>query len=364
MGKAAKSATDAELKKLVREFPAGRSLQKRGCGDGLAFLIERTSEAHTSARWVFEYRFAGKRKSLGLGTYPDVSLSRARELAGGQKAMLREGKDPAAERKADKQAAAVAHLTTLNLVADAWLDSERNRPEGAKKLSADTMDKLTWLASLARPTLGTLQIRDIATPDVVRAIEPIAKSGRVDTAHRVRELLSRIFAYAAVRGMCNGDPAAPLKKERSVLPAKHVVSHAAITDPKAFGEMLRAIEGYDSGAGNRARRTTTLALKLIALTALRPYELRHLRWSWVNIDNERIELPAEFIKMRKPHTVYLSRQAVEVLTELRGINARTCFSGGACEALGSQGGRAGQAPCRAAHQRKHAERGPAAPGLR
>lgn len=84
--------------------------------------------------------------------------------------------------------------------------------------------------------------------------------------------------------------------------------------------MLCAIEGYDSGAGNRARRSATLALKLITLAALRPFELRHLRWSWVDIGNGRVELPAEFLKMRKPHTVYLSRQAVAVLTELRGIN--------------------------------------------
>jgi integrase len=209
-------------------------------------------------------------------------------------------------------------MAHLRGVADAWLDSECNRPEGARQLSAVTMNKLAWLISLARPVLGTLQIGAVTEVDCVRAVEPIAKSGRVDTAHGVREVLSRVFNYAAVRGLRVGDPALALKRERSVLPK--VESHAAIVEPKAFGGLLRAIEGYDSGVGNRARRTTTLALKLITLTALRPFELRHLRWSLVDIDNGRIELSAETIKMRKPHTVYLSRQAAEILTELRSIN--------------------------------------------
>ena len=109
----------------------------------------------------------------------------------------------------------------LERIAEARIEIDQARLLVLK--AADTMDKLTWFVSLVRPALGTLQIRDIATPDVVRAVEPIAKSGRVDTAHRVRAVLSRIFAFAAVRGMCNGDPAAPLKKERSVLPARSKV---------------------------------------------------------------------------------------------------------------------------------------------
>ncbi|TPQ33624.1 hypothetical protein C2U70_18990, partial [Bradyrhizobium guangdongense] len=357
--------TDAGLKKLVRDFPKMRKpkptvdstagptseekplkLLKRGCGGGLSFLIERTSEDHAAHRWIFEYAFGGRRKTLGLGTYPDIGLARARELAAEAKALVKAGTDPSAARKAAKQEAAVAHLTTFDRVSDAWLDGIRNPPANAEPVSADTISKYEYLIGRARPVLGALDIRTIRTPDVVRAIEPLVKAGILDTAHRVREILVHVFNFAAVKGLRDEDanPAIALLRQRAVLPAKQVTSHAAVTDPRAFGEMLRAIEGangsYGRGAGGgkgksrNGRRVTTLALNLICLTALRPHELRHLRWSWISgidftgadagvqrlSEDPRIELPAEFLKMRKPHTVFLSRQAVEVLTELHGVN--------------------------------------------
>jgi integrase len=317
MGKTAKPLTDAELRKLVRDFPADRALQKRGCGNGLVFVIERTSEAHAATRWVFEYRFGGRRKSLGLGTYPAVTLSAARERAGTARALLAASKDPMAERKAEKRAAAVAHLTTFDKVADEWL--EKRRP----LCSPETHGKLVWLVSLARPALGTLQVGAIAPADVVAALKPVVSSGRLDTARRCRANLSRIFNYAAIHGLCSSDPAAPLARNDEILPPPIVEHHAAVTDRRdgdrdgdavtRFGGLLRACWRHDG------HPTVRNALKLIALIAVRPGELRRLRWSWVTLEGDApcIKFPAGVMKMRADFEVPLSRQAIEVLTEQR-----------------------------------------------
>lgn len=317
MGKAAKPLTDAELRKLVRDFPADRALQKRGCGNGLVFVIERTSEAHAATRWVFEYRYGGRRKSLGFGTYPTVTLSAARERTGAARALLATGKDPMAERRAEKRAAAVAHLTTFDKVADEWL--VKREP----LCSLETHSKLVWLVSLARPVLGILQVSAIVPADVVAALKPVVATGRLDTARRCRANLSRIFNYAAIHGLCTSDPAAPLARNDEILPPPVVEHHAAITDrqdgdrdgdaAKRFGGLLRACWNHDG------HPTVRNALKLIAMIAVRPGELRALRWSWVTLEGDApcVKLPAGVMKMREDFEVPLSRQAVEVLAEQR-----------------------------------------------
>lgn len=343
MGKRAKSLTDAELRKLVRDFAADRALQKKGCGDGLVFLIERTSEDHASARWVLEYRFAGKRKSLGLGTYPAIGIAKARELAAGQKAILREGKDPSAVRRSKRDAAKFAHLHSFDALADAWLENQRSlnggldAPKDQRKRSPETLEKLEWLLSLVRPQLGKLAISAVTTQQAVDAVERIGARGQRDTAHRCLATLSRVFSFGAQRGLCAVNPLGGTKRGAiTVKGAKAVQHHASVTDKRdgdregdaarRFGKLLCDVRGYHGAAQTR------LALELLALTGLRPGELRRLRWAWVDAD--AVTLPAAVIKMRKSHTVYLSRQAVALLQELRQLTGWTaeaaeCVAAGA-----------------------------------
>lgn len=321
--------------------PEGKALAKLSDGEGLELWItpvkrrpgrpKKGPPAVTYAkRWRFTYTRPagpkrGKRNTVSLGTFPPVGLAAARKLADGMREQVAAGKDPSTERQALRRADANSHLTTFDRVADAWLDAVKNPPARAKRKAAVTVDKLTWLVSLVRPVLGTLQIDAITTPDVGNALAPIVASGRLDTARRCRANLSRIFNFAAKKGLRDGDPAQPFARDAEELPAPKVEHHAAITDKrkgdrdgdaaKRFGALLRACWSYE---GSPVVRN---ALKLIALVACRPGELRALRWSWVHLDGEcpRIDFPAGVMKMREDFEVPLSKQAVALLAEMQAI---------------------------------------------
>lgn len=279
-------------------------------GGGLYLLVDTGG----SRLWRQAYRFGGKQKTIALGIYPHVSLAAARDARDANKRSLAAGIDPSEKRKADKRSAEAAHLTTFNAVADAWLTEQR---KAAK--SATTLDKLKWIIDLVRPQIGQLQIGVINPSDVLAALRKVEATGRhgknrYETTKRCRATLSRVFSYAVAEGLREFDPAAAFAKSGHLTPPP-TKSYAAIVEPKAFGALLRSIDGYD---GNKETR---LGLQLLALTALRPGELRQLRWSWAADDIKRpaITLPPEVMKMRREHEVPLSRQAIAILAELREI---------------------------------------------
>lgn len=277
---------------------------------GLYLLVETGG----SRLWRQAYRFAGKQKTIALGAYPNVSLAAARDARDANKRALAAGIDPSEKRKADKRAAEAAHLSTFNAVADAWLIEQRKTGK-----SSTTLDKLTWIIDLVRPQLGQLQIGAIAPSDVLAALRKVEATGRhgnnrYETTKRCRATLSRVFSYAVAEGLRQFDPAAAFAKSGHLTPPP-TKSYAAIVEPKAFGALLRSIDGYEG------KKETRLGLQLLALTALRPGELRQLRWSWVadDINKPAITLPPEVMKMRREHEVPLSRQAIAILAELREI---------------------------------------------
>ncbi|MFK4726301.1 integrase [Bradyrhizobium niftali] len=292
-----------------------------------------------SRLWRHAYRFGGKQKTIALGVYPHVGLAAAREARDANKRMLAAGTDPSEKRKADKQAAAVAHLTTFDRIADDWLEDQRSltggldAPKDQRKKSPETIEKLDWLLSLVRPQLGKLDARTLTTAQIVDALDRIGARGQRDTAHRCRATVSRVLARAARRGAIPVNPLGDTRNgDITIRGAKAVQHHASVTDAREgdrdgdaarrFGKLLRDVRGYHGASQTR------LALELLALTVLRPGELRRLRWTWVDADSVEpvISLPPSLIKMRKSHTVHLSRQAVALLQELRQLTGWTAES--------------------------------------
>jgi integrase len=227
-------------------------------------------------------------------------------------------------------------LRSFGVIADAWLDMQRNlsggldAPKDQRQRSPETLDKLEWLLSLMRSQLGKLAVDEITTVQAVAAVEKIGARGQRDTMNRCRATLVRVFNFAAKRGLCPLNPLGGIaNRDLEAKGAKAVQHHASVTDkrdndrdgdaPRRFGKLLRDVRGYHGAAQTR------LALELLALTGLRPGELRRLRWAWVDADSAEpvISLPAAFIKMRKPHRVYLSRRAVELIRELRALTGWT-----------------------------------------
>lgn len=256
--------------------------------------------------WRMDYRFGGKRKTLAVGVYPDVSLKDARETRDAAKKKLADGRDPSTQKRLDRVQQAVANGNTFGVVADELLAKMKR-----ENRAAATLAKNTWLLKdLAGPYLNTRPISQIEAPELLDVLRRIEAKGRYETARRLRSICGMVFRYAIATGRAERDVALDLK---GALTTPQVKRRAAITDPKALGVLLNQIDGYDGYPATGA------ALRLAPLVFVRPYELRSAEWIEFDLPDALWQIPEEKMKMRRSHTVPLSRQAVAVLESIRKI---------------------------------------------
>ena len=273
-------------------------------GDGLFLHVYPNGKK----LWRMSYRHAGKQRDLPFGPYPLVSLLEAREKRYAARKLLLDGKDPAAERKAEETAAAQREETTFAAYADIYLD----RLARAGR-SEPTLKKSRWIVEVLAKDLRSEQLTDITPRDVLRVLRVIEAKGNLETARRMRGVLSCVFRLAVIEDVIQVDPSAPLK---GALLAPETRHQSAVTKPEAFGALLRAIDGYDG------HRTIKLALQLLALTFPRPGELRLAQWSEVDIEGALWVIPAHRTKMRREHRIPLSRQAIDKFEALKTMTGR------------------------------------------
>lgn len=271
-------------------------LQKLSDGGGLQLWLQPTG----SRLWRLAYRFDGKQKLLALGIYPTVSLAEARQARDETKRLLVEGIDPLQARKQKKQAA--TPTDTFRILAEEYV--KRIEKEGR---ADTTIMKIKWLLDLTYPTLGDISVKEIDPPTVLKALRQVEARGRYETARRLRSAIGTVFRYAIATARAQNDPTIAL---RDALIRPTVTPRAAITEPTALGALLRVIDSFDGQPSTRA------ALKLMALLFPRPGELRLARRSEFDLARAVWSIPATRMKMRRPHRVPLSRQAVVILNEL------------------------------------------------
>lgn len=284
----------------VRNLRPSERARKVADAQGLYMLVTPTG----SRLWRLKFRFEGVEKLLALGSYPAVSLAQARTLRDEAKALLATGVDPSMAKQAAKATAAAA-ATTFDDVADEFL--AKVRTEGR---APSTLERIEWHLSLARPDLGALPVASIRARDVLVPLRKVEARGRHETASRVREVIGRVMRYAVATGRAEFDP---VPATRGALVAPNPTPRAAITTAEEFGGVLRAIWGYGGQPEGAA------LLKLCALLAPRPGELRLSEWSEFDLDAAVWTVPLERMKMRRPHVAPLSRQAVAILRELRSV---------------------------------------------
>ena len=258
--------------------------------------------------WRYKFKFGGIEKLLTIGKYPAISLASARARRIEAQRALAEGVDPAAAKQAAKAAQANAFID----VATRWLTMQEKavEPETVQRIR----DRVTkWLRPIHRKPVDKIQAADVL--DCLRRIEA---AGLLETAHRTRADVGRIFRHAVASGIAQRDPTADLKGALAPVKATHF---AAIVEPRRVGELLRAIDGY------QGQPVTMLALKLAPLLFVRPGELRAAEWSEIDLDAAEWRIPAEKMKMRRPHVVPLARQAVALFRELEAHTGegRLCF---------------------------------------
>ena len=293
--------------KEIRTAKPGARLVKLSDGGGLQLWIMPDG----AKRWRFAYRLAGLQKVLAVGVYPATGLREAREARDDAKRLLADGQDPAIVKKLAKAAKAAANANTFEAIAAELLDKKRREAKAEKTLS-----KLEWLLSLARPAIGPRPITEITAPEVLAVLRGVESRGAHETAHRLRATIGEVFRFAVATGRAESDPTGALK---GALITPTVNHRAAIIEPKAFGGLLRALAGYDGAPETRA------ALELLALTFVRPGELRAAEWTEFDLDAGVWAIPAEKMKMKRPHRVPLAARAVAILRELQEITGAGKF---------------------------------------
>jgi integrase len=274
-----------------------------------------------SKLWRLDVWFESRALLLALGSWPDVSIEAALKAAADAKAAAASGLDPRGIRGAAVQTT-FAKDETFGAFADAHI---RRMSERAKPKAAATIKKRKWLLGYpeervagaivpAVPGLAkALRNRPIAsiTPqDCLAVLRPLEAEGKLETAKRLKIAMSLVFRRAIVADLIKHDPTAALGDEIESPQVEHL---KAIVDGAGFGDLLAAINGYSGGT----RGVVRAALQLLALTALRPGELRLSRWGDIDFKSKVWRIDASRQKRRKEHVIPLSARAVEILEGLK-----------------------------------------------
>ena len=296
--------TDADCRKAI--CPADLKRLRKSDSAGLYLEVSPAG----AKRWFWKFYPDGKESRLALGSYPEVTLKKARAARDEARKTREAGTNPVQQRRADKLAKATCSATTFEAVAR---ELHGNKAEGWSPNHA-----AQWLRCLEKdvfPWLGTLPLTAVSAPLLLDTLRRVEKRGAVRMAHDLREYSGQVFRYGIATGQCDRNPATDLHGALRPATVKHM---AAVRDPAEAGELLRAISTY---SGQPVTRT---ALALSALLFQRPGNIRAMEWVEIDADAALWTIPA--VKMKRglygkangrPHLVPLAPQALAQLAELR-----------------------------------------------
>lgn len=273
-------------------------------GGGLYLLITPLGAKY----WRYDYRFTGKRKTLALGVYPEISLKDARDLHLEARRKLSNGIDPSDSRKVEKQTRNLAAADSFEAIAREWFVAKiGTRSESHRTRTLRALEKDLF------PPLGNRPISSITAPVLLAALRKIEGRGAIETAHRAKQTAGQIFRYAVATGRADRDVSTDLKGALKEAKETHL---AAITIPEEVGQLLVAIDGF------RGSHVVRAALQISPLLFQRPGEIRQMEWTEIHWEEKRWELPATKMKMRQPHIIPLSTQALAVLRDIQRLTGR------------------------------------------
>ena len=291
----------------VRKLTKAATPYKRSDGGGLYLLVSEDGSKY----WRMSYRFRGKQKTLAIGVYPAVALAQARTAREAARKLLAAGTDPVQAKRERKRMEKLAAANTFEAIAREW--HENGKGHWTENYAAHV---LTRLEADIFPIIGPRPIAEIEPLELLDALRKVEKRGALDIAKRLRQTAGQIFRFGIATGRAKRDPSADLKG--ALKAAGRQQHHKAMPRAELPG-FLHALSNYDGAAQTR------LALRLVVLTFVRTTELRAARWREFNLDGAEWQIPSERMKMREPHIVPLSRQACEVLAELRPLAGKSEF---------------------------------------
>ena len=256
-----------------------------------------------SKLWQMRYRFEGRQKTASIGKYPEVSLAEAREKRDQMRKQVANEIDPVEAKRVTKQVKKFAQENSFEAVARAWYlswsaaRSPRHAEYVLRRLEADVF-----------PAIGKRPVSEIKAPELVVMMKAIEKRGALDIAKRAFQTTGQVFRYAIAHALAERNPTSDVKPS-DVLASRRKENYARV-DAKELPNLLRKIEAY------QGTPVTRLAIKLLALTFVRTGELIGAKWEEFDLEEAEWRIPAERMKMRTPHIVPLSKQAIQILQVL------------------------------------------------
>jgi len=277
--------------------------KSRKLSDGAGLYLEVMPNG--SKYWRLKYRYSGKEKRLAFGVYPEVSLKEAREKRDEARKTLADGQDPSQLKKQKKLTQYISSNNSFEIIAREWHTdrksawTERHATYVLRRLEADIF-----------PILGFKAVQDITAPELLAALKKIESRGAVDIAKRALQTTGQVFRYAIATGRAERDISSDLK---GALKTRKKENYSYL-EARELPDFLSKLENYDG------ELQTKLAFKLLLLTFVRTGELRGAKWEEIDLEKNEWRIPAERMKMRTPHIVPLSTQAISILKELEPIS--------------------------------------------
>lgn len=249
--------------------------------------------------WYLKYRHDGKEKKLHLGQYPEVPLIEARDRRQEAKKTLRQGRDPALFSNTGAD--------TFNDVAIEWYGKNKDR------WSDRHAERVDRAIKEMRPFIGSMKMTDIEATDILVGVQSIEKRNALTTALKTKQAVAQVFYYAIATGRAKRNPATDL---RGALKPRPAPAHYAHLDAKDIPAFIRALREY------RGTTVTRIAAWFLLTTFVRTKEMRYAEWSEFDLDGKEWRIPADRMKMSRPHIVPLSTQAVALLRELYAVSGK------------------------------------------
>src|SRR5471030_2812035 len=269
-------------------------------GGGLYLEVMPTG----SKLWRMKFlQASGKESRLSFGSYPEVSLTKARGARAGARELKAADIDPGQAKRDAKHAKAAATVHTFEAIARQWLSkTAADRADSTQLKNTRLLERNTF------PEIGAMPISTIKPRDVLAALRKIEARGAIESAHKIKQICGQVFRFAVAAGLADRDVTADLRDALAAVPEAH---YAAITEPPQVAQLLRSIHAYSGGP------YATAALKLSPLVFQRPGELRSMEWAEVDLDTAEWRIPGHKMKMKNDHVVPLSTQVLDILQALQ-----------------------------------------------
>lgn len=269
-------------------------------GQGLSLLINPDG----SKGWRFRFRFAGKARLMSFGSYDIVSLAEAREKREVARRQVANGIDPVQERKAQKLAQKLSTENSFEAVSREWHAAKADRWTVAyREEIIKTFEQDVF------PFIGKRPIAEIKPLELLEVLKRIEKRGALEKTRKVRQRCGEVFRYAIITGRAEYNRAPDLAIALAVPKQKH---HPYLSEEE-LPHFVRDLETYTGSI------ITKNATKIVMLTGVRTQEMRFATWEEINLEKGIWEIPAERMKMRRPHIVPLSTQVIEIFQQLKPI---------------------------------------------